>query len=1217
MHASIRQWAGLFVLALPTALLAASFPSWIDLGGTKPGVTALQPAPDQLQLVFSMAGFALKPVQIEGETWHQPSLPGGALCMQKGAPSLPLLSGSVILPDTGAVTLRVTTFEHQDLTGIRIAPSKGSLPRTINPETVPYEFGPAYQQSQWPAKPASMDEPYILRDHRGATVRVCPFRYFPAEQRLRVFTRIVVELDIAPSERGINEISDSTRPAPNPEFAGLYARHFLNYDPSRALTYTPLADQGELLIIGKDALLGALQPLVDWKRQKGIRTTVVPLSSIGTSADQIKTYVQNYYNTNGLAFLLLVGDAEDVPTLSASGGSSDPSYSKLSGSDDYPDIFVGRFSGSTTQQIATMAARTIRYEKQPEAGGTWYRLATGIASDEGEAPSDIEHMNAIRTDLLARGYAAVDPLYDPGASKTTLGNYINAGRGLINYVGHGDVAEWVTTGFSNSDIGALTNTTRWPFIFDVACVNGQFAGSTCFAEAWLRAESGGHPSGALAIYASTINQEWSPPMTAQNEFNELLLAGAKGSFGGLCFNASMKMMDEWGMDGKNMFNTWTVFGDPSVQVRTLAPSSLAVTHAATLSSLSYTVQVAGVSGALAALSQTNHLLAKAYSGADGKAVITLSAPPSGALLLTVTSANAIPYTSTVHSTFGSALLELNTSSLAVEMEEGESRICPLAITNAGEAGSILIYSLSTQPDFSSTRAASLMGQNDRNLNGSALQVSPGTYEAGTDVALKLVITNASLDDEWIGRVTLRFPASITVNSATPIYTDNVRLRYNGAKGIGATAIWEGWDEGNYGGLILKGTGTVQISVSPSASGPLAIGWTLDGDLYGSEPHSITGVVYLATPEPLAASLTLTAPVGGETWTIGSTQHIAWTSIAYSEPVCLDASINGGASWVPMATGLPNNGAYSWVIDSPQGTNTRIRARSPDGAVASISPASFCLADPLDWISLSASGGAITGRQSRTVSVTLNAAGKPAGDYHAILRVETSAGVSNLPIYMSVLPSPVPGGPWTLQATAGENGSISPSGAITVPHGGGASFVITAQTGYFIAGVATNGHSTLGAAGLRTYTSVWNNVRGTGLVQATFASISGHAAVNNTPVPWLRDYYTTAASLAELEDFANQDTDGDGLLGWQECLALTDPTDASSFFAVRQTGKTPAGMLLQWWAGPGRTYDLYSSTNLMSGMQCVASNLVFDSTGMASYTGRTDSARHFYQLIVRP
>ena len=121
---------------------------------------------------------------------------------------------------------------------------------------------------------------------------------------------------------------------------------------------------------------------------------------------------------------------------------------------------------------------------------------------------------------------------------------LNAGRSILNYCGHGSVTAWGTTGFSTSWVNTLTNEHMLPFIFDVACVNGSFELYTCFAEAWMRATNGENPTGAIGIYASSVNQSWNPPMAAQDESNDLLVANAARSFGSLCYSGSMQMVEK-------------------------------------------------------------------------------------------------------------------------------------------------------------------------------------------------------------------------------------------------------------------------------------------------------------------------------------------------------------------------------------------------------------------------------------------------------------------------------------------------------------------------------------------------------------------------------------------------------------------------------------------------------------------------------------------------
>jgi hypothetical protein len=187
-------------------------------------------------------------------------------------------------------------------------------------------------------------------------------------------------------------------------------------------------------------------------------------------------------------------------------------------------------------------------------------------------------------------------------------NAVNAGISVANYVGHGDVTLWVNTNYTNTDVNTLTNSGKYPFIWSVACVNGDFRNNTCFAEAWLRATNGDEPAGAVAFLASTINQAWAPPMDGQDEMNDLLVESyvdnVKRTMGGISFNGMFHMIDEYGENqGFETADTWTLFGDPSMMIRTKTPASMTVSHQDILNvgQDSFTVSC-DVEGALVSLS---------------------------------------------------------------------------------------------------------------------------------------------------------------------------------------------------------------------------------------------------------------------------------------------------------------------------------------------------------------------------------------------------------------------------------------------------------------------------------------------------------------------------------------------------------------------------------------------------------------------------------------
>ena len=643
-------------LALFGLMLMAGVPSaqaiWIDVGGGPLEVSAIDSDDNRTVLEMTLGGFEAVPVDIDGQTYHQIYLEGESRSLEAGLPALPDVCRSVLIPGDARMGVRVLEESYVDFPMMPVAPSKGNLPRTVDPASVPFTFGDFYRNGEvYPARVAEGREPYILRDFRGMVVDMNVFQYLPQTQTLRVYTRLVVEVaPVGPAV--INPLPGFERPATvDPQFDLLYEERFLNYRTGR---YDPVLEEGGLLIITYDSFYSAVEPLFQWKLKRGLPTKLVTLSEVGSTSTQIKNYITNEYNTTGIAYVLLVGDAAQVPTFTHGGGGSDPSYACLAGGDYYPELFVGRFSAENITQVETQVDRTIHYERDVMAGEDWMQSGMGIASNQGPGhfgEYDNTHMDYIRNDLLAYGYYAVDQIYDPSGTAAQVSSGLNAGRGIVNYCGHGSTTSWSTTGFSNTHVNALTNDNMLPFICSVACVNGAFTSSTCFGEAWLRATNGANPTGAIAAYMSSINQSWDPPMYAEDEAVDLLVADAMRTVGGLWFNGSCHMMDtNPGSAGYDMFLTWIIFGDPSVPVRTMDTTTMAVSHTGTmfLGNDQYQVQT-GTADATCALSNGGVLYGVATTDGAGSATIILDPMPAEPMVLdlTVTAYNRETYLGTV------------------------------------------------------------------------------------------------------------------------------------------------------------------------------------------------------------------------------------------------------------------------------------------------------------------------------------------------------------------------------------------------------------------------------------------------------------------------------------------------------------------------------------------------------------------------------------------
>ncbi len=533
-------------------------------------VTVLESDSMHTVLKFEVGKFTMDKIDIDNLDYNKINCEGTSLDDELGAPELPRICRSITIPFSSEADISVVSAVYSDYENTPIIPSKGSITRDINPEDVPYTFGKIYKSDAfYPRNLASISDPFIMRELKGATVTINPFQYQPSTKTLRVYTSVTVEVTTG-GKFNSNMLKSNSRSTLTKEFEEVYKNFFINYNDKNQYRALTSKEKGEMLIISYDQFLNAMEPFVQWKNSKGIRTTIVGRSSVSPNNNpkEIKNYIQNYYNKNpNLVYVLLVGDYAQISSPKYSTGVSDPEYTKVAGNDDYPDIFVGRFSAESIEDVKTQVQRTLDFEKNGYNMADWYKKGVGIASDEGSNISDAEHMDNIRKKLLDFDYTKVDRIYDPYASASSVTSSLNQGRGIINYCGHGAQTYWVTTRFSNSDVAALQNQGHLPFIISVSCVSGKFHTGTCFAEAWLRSKNNnGEPIGAIGTYMSTVNQPWIPPMVGQDAIVDLLCNKTRISFGGLCYTGASKMLDNGTSSDILTFNTWTVFGDPSIQL---------------------------------------------------------------------------------------------------------------------------------------------------------------------------------------------------------------------------------------------------------------------------------------------------------------------------------------------------------------------------------------------------------------------------------------------------------------------------------------------------------------------------------------------------------------------------------------------------------------------------------------------------------------------------
>ena len=577
-----------------------------------------------------------------------------AAMLTKGAPELPMYPISMIIGDHAEMEVSIVKSNYTDFENIEVAPSKGNFSRQINPADVEFVYGEMYEQDAfYPASQATLDSPYILRDFRAQNLMVYPYAYNPVTKTLRVYTDLRISVKKV-SDNGENQKvsrrSDEIKL--NVESKAAYERRFINF--ANQSKYDFLVDEGEMLIICVDEYMDAIQPLVEWKNISGRPTTMVGVSETGTN-DAMKTFVQNYYNEHpNFTYLLLVGEYNNLPPYTMSYSvKSDNYYGMLEGDDYYEEILVGRLSVVSSQDATNQVNKILYYEKEIDETATWLSRAVGVAANEGAGhygEPDYVHMDYIRDTLMHYTITEMSQHY-AYVNNPTASNMIadfNIGASVTNYTNHGEPTGWAVANFSNTHVHQLVNDQKLSYIWSVACNNGQFDYQECFAEAWMRAtnSSTGEPTGAVGGMFSWISQPWVPPMYGQDEMVAILAEwrpGYKHTLGGASMNGNMFILDMSPEDAGDTHNSWLLFGDPSMMVRTKAPESMGVTASPSslLIGMTSLVVNADTDFGIATLSKEGEVLASSYIE-NGSAQLEFEALNNvGALQLVVIGYNKV------------------------------------------------------------------------------------------------------------------------------------------------------------------------------------------------------------------------------------------------------------------------------------------------------------------------------------------------------------------------------------------------------------------------------------------------------------------------------------------------------------------------------------------------------------------------------------------------
>lgn len=225
-----------------------------------------------------------------------------------------------------------------------------------------------------------------------------------------------------------------------------------------------------------------------------------------------------------------------------------------------PGIAIGRLPVQSASQLATIVTKTIFYDRSRAA--EWDRRALLIADDE---PQFDRVSDDLARDLAAVGFST-EKLYMSRRSdmNEAILSAINAGVGIINYVGHGSVKVWGDERvFHAEDAAALDNKERLPIFTTFTCLNGYFnhPQDDALAETLLYAENGG----VAAAIAPSGRSRTSEQLPLADAFYDALLNGPSLTVGEALQSAKRSAAGNRSLH--DVVHTFNLLGDPALRFR--------------------------------------------------------------------------------------------------------------------------------------------------------------------------------------------------------------------------------------------------------------------------------------------------------------------------------------------------------------------------------------------------------------------------------------------------------------------------------------------------------------------------------------------------------------------------------------------------------------------------------------------------------------------------
>ena len=662
----------------------------ITVGTSPGGVTLLDQNNSSITLRLDVGTVDLASVTTREGQFTLMTADGFTLSHRIGEPSLPMVNKLISIPFGCELQTKVVSSKSVEISleslGLTdpLMPAQAPLSKSTDPSTVPFEYNQGvYAQDGFYTLPlAESGIQGVMRGIRLGMVSIAPVEYNPTKNIVRVYTEIVVTVTFEHPDWV--ETQMNWRKGYSPYFEPVN-NQVINYPGQFSSLKDNLVKYPvKYLIISNRMFEAQLQPFIEWKTKKGFTVITAYTDVIGTSNTAIKAYIQSQYNAGtpedpAPSFVLLVGDAQQIPPFAGSAGShiTDLRLCEFTG-DNFPEIYYGRFSAQTTSDLQPQIDKTLEYEQFLMPDPSYLTNNTLIAGvDAGYAPTYGNGQINYGTTQYFNAAHNINPsvwLYPASAgagAASAIIQTVNTGIGFMNYTAHGSHEGHADPSFERSDLPGLTANHKYLLAIGNCCLTNTFGtdySTPCFGEAFMQLTD----KGGIGYIGGTNSTYWDEDYWWGVGYGPIVAAGptyeqtGQGAYDGvfhdhgepvsqqyvvndaLIFAGNMAVTESGSSRTQYYWEIYTLMGDPSVMTYLGTPQQNNVMHDAAILMTAPSITVSADPGSYVGISIEGELKGAGYVDETGQATITLSAIAApGTADIVVTCQNRIPYISTI------------------------------------------------------------------------------------------------------------------------------------------------------------------------------------------------------------------------------------------------------------------------------------------------------------------------------------------------------------------------------------------------------------------------------------------------------------------------------------------------------------------------------------------------------------------------------------------